>query len=162
MKRHMKSDMTPSMTSLNKTYLYGRSRCHDELQDGINRIEAQRMVLTQYADESGLENCEFVFDTDYSGLDFERPALGRIIEDVKAGKVSAIAITEIARLGRDYAKVCSMLNLLSENDVRLIVVEREGREDVQNSNDNLERVWQKMLNAFDAWFVSHERSALIV
>lgn len=76
-------------------------------KDESNSIENQRLLLQNYL--TVMEICaddiaEYV-DDGYSGLNFNRPAFQRMIEDVKTGKIDTIIVKDLSRLGRDYIGV---------------------------------------------------------
>jgi DNA invertase Pin-like site-specific DNA recombinase len=129
-------------------YLYGRLSHEDELQGDSNSIVNQRKILTRYAEENHFLPYRFVCDDGYSGADFERPAFSKMMDDVEAGKVSAVIVKDMSRFGRDYLKVGFYTEIVfPEKDVRLIAV-----------NDNVdtgrgENDFTPMMNLFNEWFV---------
>ena len=76
-------------------------------KDESNSIENQRILLQNYMQISKLQeqNVFEYIDDGHSGLNFERPAFKRMIEDAKAGKVDTIIVKDLSRLGRDYIGV---------------------------------------------------------
>ena len=76
-------------------------------KDESNSIENQRILLQSYLLTMELSDAEVVeyIDDGYSGLNFNRPAFGRMIEDAKNGKVDMILVKDLSRLGRDYIGV---------------------------------------------------------
>ena len=73
-------------------------------KDESNSIENQRILLQTYLKAKELpENdiAEYI-DDGYSGLNFDRPAFQRMIEDAKQGKIDTILVKDLSRLGRDY------------------------------------------------------------
>ena len=41
-------------------------------------------------------------DNGYSGLNFNRPAFTKLLEDIDSGKVNLVITKDLSRLGRDY------------------------------------------------------------
>ena len=82
--------------AIKKTYLYGRLSKEDEQNGESNSITNQRKILTKYAEENGFEDYEFVFDDGYSGSNFDRPSLNKILEDVECGNVGAIVVKDLS------------------------------------------------------------------
>ena len=71
------------MSDTNKiTALYCRLSHEDELAGESNSISNQKDILQKYADEHGFYNTAFYIDDGYTGVDFERPAFKRMIDDV--------------------------------------------------------------------------------
>ncbi len=77
-------------------------------KDESNSIENQRILLQNYLISTEMcsdeEIAEYI-DDGYSGLNFNRPAFGRMIEDAKIGKIDTIIVKDLSRLGRDYIGV---------------------------------------------------------
>ena len=64
-------------------------------------------MLEDYARRNGLPNPTHFTDDGVSGTRFDRPGFLAMMEEVEAGRVEAIVIKDMSRLGRDYLKVCS-------------------------------------------------------
>ena len=74
------------------TPLYERLSRDDELQGESNSISNQKQMLE----------------------DFARPGFLAIMEEVEAGRVEAIVIKDMSRLGRDYLKVGQVMEVLRQ------------------------------------------------
>ena len=77
-------------------------------KDESYSIENQRILLQNYLISTEMctddELAEYI-DDGYSGLNFNRPAFQRMIEDAKIGKIDTIIVKDLSRLGRDYIGV---------------------------------------------------------
>ena len=73
-------------------------------KDESNSIENQRILLQTYLKAKELSENDIAeyIDDGYSGLNFDRPAFQRMIEDAKQGKIDTILVKDLSRLGRDY------------------------------------------------------------
>ena len=91
------------MSDTNKiTALYCRLSHEDELAGESNSISNQKDILRKYADEHGFFNTEFYIDDGFSGVDFERPAFKRMLEDVENGKIGTVITKDLSRFGRNH------------------------------------------------------------
>ena len=57
-------------------------------------IENQRIILTKYAQERGWTITDEYIDDGYSGTNFDRPEVQRLLEDAKTGKIDTIIVKE--------------------------------------------------------------------
>ncbi len=89
------------------TPLYERLSRDDELQGESNSISNQKQMLEDFARRNGLPNPTHFTDDGISGTRFDRPGFLAMMEEVEAGRVEAIVIKDMSRLGRDYLKVGS-------------------------------------------------------
>ena len=87
------------------TPLYERLSRDDELQGESNSISNQKKMLEDFARRNGLPNPTHFTDDGVSGTRFDRPGFLAMMEEVEAGRVEAIVIKDMSRLGRDYLKV---------------------------------------------------------
>ncbi len=85
--------------------LYMRLSRDDELQGESNSISNQRMLLRKASAEKGYTRYEEYTDDGFSGTNFDRPAFRRMERDIEDGKISAIIVKDMSRLGRDYLTV---------------------------------------------------------
>ena len=88
-----------------KRQLYERLSRDDELQGESNSISNQKQMLEDFARRNGLPNPTHFTDDGISGTRFDRPGFLAMMEEVEAGRVEAIVIKDMSRLGRDYLKV---------------------------------------------------------
>ena len=82
------------------TPLYERLSRDDELQGESNSISNQKKMLEDYARRNGLPNPTHFTDDGVSGTRFDRPGFLAMMEEVEAGRVEAIVIKDLSRLGR--------------------------------------------------------------
>ena len=68
-------------------------------------IENQKLILTKYVSEQGWNISDIYVDDGYSGTDFERPGVTRLLEDAKTGKINLIICKGLSRFGRNYIQV---------------------------------------------------------
>ena len=59
-------------------------------------------MLEDFACRNGLPNPTHFTDDGVSGTRFDRPGFLAMMEEVEAGRVEAIVIKDMSRLGRDY------------------------------------------------------------
>ena len=68
-------------------------------------IENQKLILTKYVKEQGWNLIDIYVDDGYSGTDFDRPGVQRLLDDVKVGKINLIICKDLSRFGRNYIEV---------------------------------------------------------
>ena len=68
-------------------------------------IENQKLILTKYVKEQGWNLIDIYVDDGYSGTDFDRPGVQRLLEDAKTGKINLIICKDLSRFGRNYIQV---------------------------------------------------------
>lgn len=65
----------------------------------------------------------YYIDDGYSGLNFERPAFKRLINDIEKGLINLVITKDLSRLGRDYLQTGQYTEqYFPLNNVRYIVV----------------------------------------
>ena len=99
------------------TPLYERLSRDDELQGESNSISNQKQMLEDFARRNGLPNPTHFTDDGISGTRFDRPGFLAMMEEVEAGRVEAIVIKDMSRLGRDYLKVGQVMEVLRQRGV---------------------------------------------
>lgn len=79
-----------------------------ERNDESNSIRTQRLLLYNYIsqreDLKKFEIIEYV-DDGYSGKNFERPEMKRLLNDVCKNRIQCIMVKDFSRFGRDYVEV---------------------------------------------------------
>ena len=91
-----------------KVAMYLRLSQDDEKYDKgfkveSNSISNQRLQLKDFIDKNeDMELIEEYVDDGYSGINFERPAFKKMMEDVITGNINCIIVKDLSRFGRDY------------------------------------------------------------
>ena len=116
------------------TPLYERLSRDDELQGESNSISNQKQMLEEFARRNGLPNPTHFTDDGISGTRFDRPGFLAMMEEVEAGRVEAIVIKDMSRLGRDYLKVGQVMEVLRQRGVRLIAI-NDGVDSLKGDDD---------------------------
>ena len=114
--------------------LYERLSRDDELQGESNSISNQKQMLEDFARRNGLPNPTHFTDDGISGTRFDRPGFLAMMEEVEAGRVEAIVIKDMSRLGRDYLKVGQVMEVLRQRGVRLIAI-NDGVDSLKGDDD---------------------------
>ena len=116
------------------TPLYERLSRDDELQGESNSISHQKQMLEEFARRNGLPNPTHFTDDGVSGTRFDRPGFLAMMKEVEAGRVEAIVIKDMSRLGRDYLKVGQVMEILRQRGVRLIAI-NDGVDSLKGDDD---------------------------
>ena len=91
-------------------------------------------MLEDFARRNGLPNPTHFTDDGISGTRFDRPGFLAMMEEVEAGRVEAIVIKDMSRLGRDYLKVGQVMEILRQRGVRLIAI-NDGVDSLKGDDD---------------------------
>ena len=91
-------------------------------------------MLEDFARRNGLPNPTHFTDDGISGTRFDRPGFLAMMEEVETGRVEAIVIKDMSRLGRDYLKVGQVMEVLRQRGVRLIAI-NDGVDSLKGDDD---------------------------
>ena len=129
-----------------KVWLYYRlSRDEDE---ELNSLNNQRKIIYNFAVSKGHEVVGESFDDNVSGMHFNREGIDKIYEVVEAGKIEAIIVKDLSRLGRHRTQTALFIDYLREYDVR--VLSATENIDTFNENDDLIIGFKGLVNDFYA------------
>ena len=78
---------------------------------GDAATDAQKSILTDLAQREDMEITEIYQDIGFSGRNFNRPSLQTLLKDSKEGRMDAVFVKDLSRLGRD---VVGTWNLVKE------------------------------------------------
>ena len=125
------------MINQNKlTALYERLSRDDENYGDSVSIEHQKEYLRDYADRHGFTNCVDYTDDGWSGGSFDRPAWNQLIADIDAGKIGAVIVKDMSRLGRDHLKAGYYSEVyFSEMNVHFIAIDSRVDNMLSDSNE---------------------------
>ena len=82
-----------------KAALYIRVSTDAQFEEGYS-VDAQKEMLAAYCTTKGWKQYEFYIDGGFTGSNIERPAMQRLINDVKQGRISAVVVYKLDRLSR--------------------------------------------------------------
>ena len=92
--------------------IYLRLSKDDERIGESLSIENQRRILTDYVKDQGWTLYDEYVDDGYSGVDFNRPSVERLLDDAKEGKINLILCKDLSRFGRNYIMVGQYLDYI--------------------------------------------------
>jgi len=97
---------------MNNTAIYLRLSSSDENDGDSDSIINQRGLLTDFIvnqpDLRGTKITE-ICDDGYSGTNFERPGVKRLLELVQKGEIDCIIVKDFSRFGRNYIETCDYI-----------------------------------------------------
>lgn len=119
--------MTTSKISKVKWSIGGYGRLSKE--DGDDResqsISGQKQIITDYIKNTNedFSNIEFYIDDGYTGTNFERPSIQKLLSDIEKGKINCVIVKDLSRFGRDYINVGYYLErYFPDNNIRFIAI----------------------------------------
>ena len=112
-------------------------------------IENQKLILTKYVTEQGWNIRDIYVDDGYSGTDFNRPGVSRLLEDAKTGKINLIIVKDLSRFGRNYIQVGQYIDYIFPTyNIRFIAL----NDNVDTANkDNSAMDLMPIVNLFNEW-----------
>ncbi len=142
--------MKSKQTQLNnKVGLYMRLSKDDERNGESLSIENQRIILTKYVNERNWTIIDEYIDDGYSGTNFERPEVQRLLEDAKTGRIDTIVVKDLSRFGRNYIFVGQYVDYIFPTyGIRFIAIS----DNVDTANTNSSGMdMMPIMNVFNEW-----------
>lgn len=106
--------------------IYTRKSTDENLESGFNSLDAQREAAENYIRSQQSEGWvalpERYDDGACSGATMERPALQRLLDDVRSGRVDAIVVYKIDRLSRSLMDFTKLVGELEHLNVSMVSV----------------------------------------
>ena len=114
---------------IKRVAIYTRKSTDDGLEMEFNSLDAQREAAEAYivSQKSKGWVClpEHYDDGGYSGGTTERPALKRLLEDVKQGKIDIICVYKIDRLSRSLHDFADLLDFFDKKGIDFVSVTQD-------------------------------------
>ena len=130
------------------TALYERLSRDDELQGESNSIVNQKKYLEDYARQYGFKNIRHYPDDGFSGTNFNRPGITKLLDDVESGAIGVIIVKDLSRFGRNYLQVGFYTEMLfPKKNVRFIAINNN----VDSANPT-ENDFTPFLNIMNEWY----------
>ncbi len=109
--------------------IYTRKSSEEGLEQGFNSLDAQReaceaFILSQK--EQGWKALPSLYDDGgFSGGNTERPALARLLEDIRARRVRIVIVYKVDRLTRSLADFAKLVELFDTHGVSFVSVTQQ-------------------------------------
>jgi site-specific DNA recombinase len=117
------------MTKLTRCAIYTRKSSEEGLEQDFNSLHAQREACEAYIKSQKHEGWKLLpeayDDGGISGGTMQRPALQRLLEEVKAKKVDTIVVYKVDRLTRSLADFARMVELFDAQGVSFVSVTQQ-------------------------------------
>src|SRR4051812_38563238 len=111
---------------LRRCAIYTRKSTEEGLEQDFNSLDAQREACQAYIISQKAEGWtavkEFYDDGGFSGGNMERPALKKLMDDIRAGKVHIIVVYKIDRLTRSLMDFAKLVDIFDERGVTFVSV----------------------------------------
>jgi DNA invertase Pin-like site-specific DNA recombinase len=109
--------------------IYTRVSTDHGLEQDFNSLDAQHEASEAYIKSQAHAGWSLIRgmydDGGFSGGNTERPALQRLLEDVRAGKVDVIVVYKVDRLTRSLADFAKLVELFDQHQVSFVSVTQQ-------------------------------------
>ena len=138
----------PKQTDYNVGIYVRLSKDDERLGESVS-IENQKLILTKYVAEQGWNLIGVYVDDGYSGTDFERPGVIRLLEDAKNGKINLIIVKDLSRFGRNYIQIGQYIDYIFPTyNIRFIAL----NDNVDTANKDTSAMdMMPIVNLFNEW-----------
>lgn len=115
-------------------------------------IEHQKLILTKYVREQGWNLVDTYVDDGFSGTDFNRPSVQRLLSDAQTGRINLIICKDLSRFGRNYIEVGQYIDYIFPlHNIRFIAL--NDNVDIANRDSNAMEM-MPVINLFNEWHAS--------
>lgn len=136
----------------NKVGIYLRLSQEDLREGDSVSIDNQRMILTKYVKEKCWTLVDTYVDDGWTGTDFNRPEVQRLLDDAKSGRINIIVVKDLSRFGRNYIQVGQYIDYIFPlNNIRFIAL-NDGVDTADRNSTALEMM--PIINLFNEWHAS--------
>jgi site-specific DNA recombinase len=127
--------------------IYTRVSTEQGLEQEFNSLDNQREAAEAYIKSQAHEGWSLIRnrydDGGFSGGSMERPALKKLLDDVRARRIDVIVVYKVDRLTRSLADFAKLVELFDEHDVSFISVTQSF-----NTTTSMGRLTLNMLLSF--------------
>lgn len=125
----------------------------DEKSGESMSIENQRIILRKYVAEHGGTIIDEYIDDGWSGTNFDRPEIKRMLSDAQSGKIDTIVVKDLSRFGRNYIQVGQYIDyIFPAYGIRFVAI-----------NDNVDTAdrgstamdMMPIMNVFNEWHAAN-------
>ena len=127
--------------------IYTRKSTEEGLDMDYNTLDAQREAGEKYIEAMRGEGWRIIpeqyDDGGYSGGNMERPALKRLIQDIKDGRIDIVVVYKVDRLSRSLTDFAKLVEVLDASDTSFVSVTQHF-----NTKDSMGRLTLNILLSF--------------
>lgn len=125
----------------------------DERAGESTSIEHQRLILQKYVAEQGGTVIREYVDDGWSGTNFERPAVKKMLEDAQTGKIDTIVVKDLSRFGRNYIQVGQYVDyIFPAYGIRFIAI-NDNVDTADRSSTAMDMM--PIMNVFNEWHAAN-------
>lgn len=125
----------------------------DEKAGESASIEHQRIILQKYVAERGGAIIEEYIDDGWSGTNFDRPAVKRMLEDAQTGRIDTIVVKDLSRFGRNYIQVGQYIDyIFPAYGIRFIAI-NDNVDTSDRSSASMDMM--PIMNVFNEWHAAN-------
>ncbi len=118
------------LTDKTRGFVYCRlSRDEDSEHESLKN---QEDIVVGYLNKNGHEIVDIARDDNYTGMNFDRPGIERMMELVNENKIETVFVKDFSRLGRHLSMTLNCIEELKKKNVRVISV----TENLDSFNEN--------------------------
>ena len=127
--------------------IYTRKSSDEGLEQEFNSLDAQREACEAYIvsqrHAGWIALADMYDDGGLSGGSMERPALKRLLEDIKTGKVQTVVVYKVDRLTRSLADFAKIVDIFDAHNASFVSVTQQF-----NTTTSMGRLTLNMLLSF--------------
>jgi len=127
-----KKSLSPAASRLkpaNRCAIYTRKSCEEGLDLEFNSLHAQRESAEAFIASQQHEGWECLPDRyddgGFSGGSLERPALNRLLEDIKTGRIDCVVVYKVDRLSRSLLDFSRIMETFDKHGVSFVSVTQQ-------------------------------------
>jgi site-specific DNA recombinase len=113
----------------NRCAIYTRKSCEEGLDLEFNSLHAQRESAEAFIASQQHEGWECLPDRyddgGFSGGSLERPALNRLLEDIKTGRIDCVVVYKVDRLSRSLLDFSRIMETFDKHGVSFVSVTQQ-------------------------------------
>jgi len=124
-----KTRKTPAVSPTMRCAIYTRKSTEDGLEQEFNSLDAQRLAGENYIRSQVDEGWEIIPDEyddgGFTGGDMDRPALQRLMSNIKEGKIDCVVVYKVDRLSRSLLDFSRILETFDQHNVAFVSVTQQ-------------------------------------
>lgn len=125
----------------------------DEKAGESMSIDNQRKILQKYVKERGGAIVDEYIDDGWSGTNFDRPDIKRMLEDAQSGRIDTIIVKDLSRFGRNYIEVGQYIDyIFPAYGIRFIAI-NDNVDTADRSSAAMDMM--PIMNVFNEWHAAN-------